>query len=265
MPPTNLPTSGYLRPETTPRLTGPGHGGTESGKSLTANADVARGWLLAQPGPEAADKALLTSVRSSLGVEVSIKTEWRFPEGEPAYQLPITASIAAENPDNIPAAIARIEGALTGPEKTQAEDWLLMLQTACAGGRKSEVNMHVALDLYSGSLCRFPADVARAACAELATKPRDSTAWFPTLPELLAVCERYAAPRAAMLAGLKTFRLPTEEERRKDQARALMFEAKEAEDEAFLCRRSKPERYAELITFADECRRSARKLTQGGG
>lgn len=68
-----------------------------------------------------------------------------------------------------------------------------------------------------------------------------------------------------MLAGLRTFRLPTEEERRKAQARDLMFDAKEAEDEAMMCRRSNLDRHAELIAFADECRRSAKKLIQGEG
>jgi hypothetical protein len=224
---------------------------------------VAREWLLAQAGPAEADQALLTSLQSQLGVGLKIETEWRFPEGEAAYQLPVGALVSVADEVNIPAAIARLEGAATPALKAQAENWLVALQAACAGGRRSEAGSEVAFDLYSGALTRYPADVARKACSELATKPRDSTAWFPTLPELMAVCERLAAPRRAMLAGLRTFRLPTEEERRAAQARDLRFDAKEAEDEALKCKRSNPDRHAELIAFADECRRSAKRLLQG--
>jgi hypothetical protein len=167
---------------------------------VAADEEAARGWLLAQPDPAAADKALLTSLQSSLGVEVTVETELRFPVGGGFRVQAVGARVLpGSNAENLPLAAARMRGALTGPTKDQAEDWLVMLQAATAGGRKSEAGTAVALELYAGCLMRFPADVAKAACMKLAM----TATWFPTLAEINATCEALASSRRLLAHALE--------------------------------------------------------------
>ena len=115
--------------------TGPRPGTTGSCVTVAADEEAARGWLLAQPDPAAADKALLTSLQSSLGVEVMVETELRFPVGGGFRVQAVGARVLpGSNADNLPLAAARMRGALTGPTKDQAEDWLVMLQSPRQGG-----------------------------------------------------------------------------------------------------------------------------------
>lgn len=169
----------------------------------TIAPDLAREWLLAH-APREVDKALQTSLQSQLDVEVSPRVEGRYPPNAPAYTLAVGCDVGGRIA-NLPNAIAKVEAAMTPPTKTQAEDWLIMLQAATAGGRRSEVAVEVAFDLYSGALMRYPADVARAACEKIACTPRDATSWFPTLAEIIGACDRLVSARQAMLAGLKAF------------------------------------------------------------
>ena len=194
-------TIGSLRPVLRPeRLTGGGPGTTGSSVTVLADEEVARGWLLAQPDPAAADKALLTSLQSSLGVEVTVETELRFPVGGGFRVQAVGARVLpGSNAENLPVAAARMRAALTGPTKDQAEDWLVMLQSATAGGRKSEAGTAVALELYAGCLMRFPADVAKAACMKLAM----TSTWFPTLAEINATCEALASSRRMLAQALE--------------------------------------------------------------
>ena len=180
--------------------TGPRLGTTGSSVTVAGDEEAARGWLLAQPDPAAADKALLTSLQSSLGVEVTVETELRFPVGGGFRVQAVGARVLpGSNGENIPVAAARMRAALTGPTKDQAEDWLVMLQSATAGGRKSEAGTAVALELYAGCLMRFPADVAKAACMKLAM----TATWFPTLAEINATCEALASSRRMLAQALE--------------------------------------------------------------
>jgi len=194
-------TIGSLRPVLRPESsTGAGPGTTGSSVTAMPDEDVARGWLLAQPDPAAADKALLTSLQSSLGVEVTVETELRFPvSGGFRVQAVGARILPGSVEENIPAAAARMKAALTGPTKDQAEDWLVMLQSATAGGRKSEAGTAVALELYAGCLMRFPADVAKAACFQLAM----TSTWFPTLAEINATCEAMSSNRRLLARALE--------------------------------------------------------------
>ena len=194
-------TIGSLRPVLRPESsTGPGPGTTGSSVTAMPDEDVARGWLLAQPDPAAADKALLTSLQSSLGVEVTVETELRFPvSGGFRVQAVGARVLPGSVEENIPVAAARMKAALTGPTKDQAEDWLVMLQSATAGGRKSEAGTAVALELYAGCLMRFPADVAKAACFQLAM----NSTWFPTLAEINATCEAMSSNRRLLARALE--------------------------------------------------------------
>jgi hypothetical protein len=165
-----------------------------------ADADVARAWLLAQPSPEEADKALVTSLRSSLAVEVTVDVSIRYPQSG-GFRVHATGArvLPGSDAENIPQAASRMRAALTGPTKEQAEDWLVMLQAACAGGRRSEIGATVALELYAGCLMRFPADVAKAACMKLAM----TATWFPTLAEINATCEALASSRRLLAHALE--------------------------------------------------------------
>lgn len=194
-------TIGSLRPVLRPESsTGAGPGTTGSSVTAMPDEDVARGWLLAQPDPAAADKALLTSLQSSLGVEVTVETELRFPvSGGFRVQAVGARILPGSVEENIPVAAARMKAALTGPTKDQAEDWLVMLQSATAGGRKSEAGTAVALELYAGCLMRFPADVAKAACFQLAM----NSTWFPTLAEINATCEAMSSNRRLLARALE--------------------------------------------------------------
>jgi len=168
--------------------------------TVAGDEEAARAWLLAQPSPEQADKALLTSLQSSLGVEVTVETELRFPvSGGFRVQAVGARVLPGSVEENIPVAAARMKAALTGPTKDQAEDWLVMLQSATAGGRKSEAGTAVALELYAGCLMRFPADVAKAACFQLAM----NSTWFPTLAEINATCEAMSSNRRLLARALE--------------------------------------------------------------
>lgn len=184
--------------------TGAEPGTTGSSVARTADADVARAWLLAQPSPEEADKALVTSLRSSLAVEVTVDVSIRYPKSG-GFRVHATGArvLPGSDAENIPQAASRMRAALTGPTKEQAEDWLVMLQAACAGGRRSEIGATVALELYAGCLMRFPADVAKAACMRLALNPRPGGNWFPTLAEINEACEALASSRRLMTHALE--------------------------------------------------------------
>jgi len=144
-----------------------------------------------------------TGLQSQLGVEATPRTESRFPKDGGFYVVTVGCDLTVADEANLPAAIAKLEAAMTAPTKQQAEDWLILLKAATAGGRKSEAESAIGLDLFSGVLSRYPADVARKTCEILGTQARDSTAWFPTLPEIVALADRLVSGRAAMLGALR--------------------------------------------------------------
>lgn len=195
-------TTGALEAVMQRALAGLEHGKTGSSKSVSVSDETVRGWLLAQPSTAMADRALLTSLQSSLNVEVSLRSRSMFRKDGSFYLVPEKPEVRFMDDGDRSAALARMRNALAGPTKEQVEDWLVMLQAACAGGRKSEVSQAVALEVYSGALMRYPADVAREACMTLAARPRDSANWFPTLSELVSEADRIAAPRRAIVDAL---------------------------------------------------------------
>ena len=215
-----------------------------AGSALTAT-DNARAWLLSQPSTEVADKALQTSLQSSLNVGVTVETRMMFPpEGKP-YPVPSGSSVRALDAESVERAVARIEGAMTPPEKSRAEEWLVMLQAATAGGKRSEAGSAVALDLYAGALCRYPADVARDACQALATAK-----WFPTLGDLIAECDRIVGPRETMLQALKDWRPETERERLEAEADEWYRRAWQADQDKFALRQKDPDAASEAAEFS---------------
>lgn len=204
MQPMNSAITGALRELERQSSTGPARGETASGSLPSVNENVVRGWLLAQPSVAEADKALLASLRSQHGVEAIFQTESRFPIEGGYYTATVGCSVHPEDAGNLPAAIARMEAASIQPTREQAEDWLILLQAATAGGRKGEIDSAIALEVYSGLLSKYPADVAREACANLALKNRPGGNWFPTLADLNAECEKLSDRRKLVLSAMKT-------------------------------------------------------------
>lgn len=205
MQPMSSAITGALRELEQQSSTGLAHGGTASGSSLSVSENVARGWLLAQPSVAEADKALLASLKSQHGVEAIFQTESRFPHEGGYYTAVVGCYVKPEEADKVTAAIARMEAASVQPTREQAEDWLIMLQAATAGGRKGEIDTAIALEVYSGMLAKYPADVAREACTNLALKKRQGGNWFPTLADLNAECEKLADRRKLVLSAMKTY------------------------------------------------------------
>jgi hypothetical protein len=208
--PLSSATTGALAVVTQRSSVGQRPGTTDASKSVSVSDETAREWLLRQASPEAADAALARSLTSTLGVTASPRTEWRYPNDAPAYRITTGCEFEIQDPGNIPAALAKIEQAMTPPTMAQAEGWLVMLQAATAHRADSDVTSAVAYTLYAAELRRYPADVAKGACERLARgKPgHTGTNWFPTLAELVAECERHAAPRRIMFARLQHWSPP---------------------------------------------------------
>lgn len=172
----------------------PGEGG--SAQLPTASESERRAWLESR-SPEETDKALRTSLASSLNVGLEEVSELRFPVSGGFRKL--ITGYAVRDPDgNRGAALGKVEAASIPAERDQAEEWLAILQIATAGGRKSEAAQQVALNLYTNALLQYPADVAKAACYRLATMQK----WFPTLADVIELCDELAADRQHMRIAL---------------------------------------------------------------
>ena len=134
---------------------------------------------------------------------MQVKHEARFPKDGGYYRVPAGCTVDLIDGATPEAALERFGHAMTPPTSVQAEEWLIALQVATAGGRRSELAQEVALGLYSGALRRYPADVARQACVDLATVQRPGGNWFPTLADMIALCDRLVADRKQIISGLQ--------------------------------------------------------------
>lgn len=172
--------------------------GRELGKPGSAiSLDSARRWLLDHK-PEDVDRALRTSLRSSLNVGLQPHEEMKFPV-EGGYRTELVAYSVSDADGNAGAALDRVQAALTPARVEQIEEWLAILQVATAGAKRSETGSLVALTLYAGALTQFPADVAKAACEHFTFHSK----WFPVLADLIEHCERLANPRFKMTEALR--------------------------------------------------------------
>lgn len=205
MQPLSSATTGALAVVTQRASVGHERGTTGSSKSLIASEGTAREWLLRQATPEAADAALLRSLTSTLSVTARPETEWRFPEGKPAYSIVRGFTFDIADREQIRAALDKISQAMTPATPEQCEGWLVMLQAATARRADTEATTAVSYALYASELRQWPADVAKAACERLARgRPDQSgTNWFPTLAELVAECERLAQARRSLFVCLQ--------------------------------------------------------------
>ena len=174
---------------------------------MSETQDGARSWL-AEKRTDEVDRALETSLRSSLNVELNVKREWRFPEGKAPYSVAIMTGVTAPSRANIDRAISRVEMALTPVSRQMAEEMIGQLTAATAMRSDSSEMNEVKLDLYVECLLRHPADVAIEAVRWFAMEPRAGTAWFPTLPEVEKRCRDLSNDRLSFLNGLRGWREP---------------------------------------------------------
>lgn len=198
--------TGALEAATPREQTGQRPGETGSGRSPTGVV----AWL-EHRAPEETDHGLRRSLASSLGVEVSLETAHRFPQDRPTFSEAVACHVWGLTAENCAAALAKIQTASTPAPREKLEDWLVALQAATARRSDDETTMGVALDVYAGALTRYPADVAKAACMNLAVR-KGSPNWWPTLGELDAECQRLAKPRHLMLDAVRAWTPPTPEE-----------------------------------------------------
>lgn len=262
MQPMSSAITGLVEGLEAPKPTGLQRGETTSGGSLTVGDSERRAWLAART-PEAVDAALLASVKSSLGVAVNVVKENRFPEDGKPYKVAVAPIIEAKSVEDARAAAERFQGAMVPADPRQVEEWFYAMRLATAGAAKSEMDEEARLNLYGAAMARYPADVAKAALTAFTTRLKDGAAWFPTLPELIAEADRLVSIRKAVIAGLLAWKPFTEEQIKKADARDLLIKAVEVENEAFLCRRSNPEKHAALKAEASELRKRAREMTHG--
>lgn len=177
------------------------------------------------------------------------------------YRVVVGSTISLSPGADLDAALAKVEAATTPPDRGDAEGWVAALHVATAGAKRSGELGEMTLELYASALMQWPADVAKEACKTMAVTPKTETAWFPTLPELMAVCERLGSPRRAMLFGIKAEMAKSVVDHdavaQADRRREWKLLAIQAEDEAFMCRRADPDLSSERMEFAAHARRMA--------
>lgn len=185
-------TIGSVAAEMLPALTGHEHGKSVSETSL---AEV-KLWLQGKK-PTEVDQALRTSLRSSLNVELQPREELRFPVSG-GWRSELVTYSATDPEGNAAAALARIQAAMTPADADRIDEWLVMVQVATAGAKRSETGARLAFVLYAGMLGRYPADVAKACCEHFAMTAK----WFPVLAEMVEWCDGAVKPRRMMAHAL---------------------------------------------------------------
>lgn len=188
--------TGVLAAVTQPNSDGTSLGKTGSGNSLTVSESATRDWLL-KHDPVEVDRLLLTSLRSSLNVEVMFESRITYPEGG-GFKSEIAEAKVRAPDGNFSAALVKVEASMTRPTIEQVEEWISLIEEATAPRRRSEAGIAVAMTFFASSLSRFPADIVRSVC-EQAAKGK----WFPTLGELLDRCESLSAKRSRLAEKLR--------------------------------------------------------------
>lgn len=193
-----------------------------------------------------------------LGVGLSVVTETRFPDEHTFVSVPVGAEVTGKY-ENLDAAVRRLELAMTPCSYDAAESLVTILQVATASAKRSPEGAEVAFDLYANTLRRYPADVARQACENIATG-KDGVAWWPTLAEVVKECEALGGYRLAMLNGLKAWQeAPPQIEKGMDRLDWL-HAAAQADEELMGFPKPDPERQSELKEFIAVCHAKAKEL-----
>lgn len=129
-------------------------------------------------------------------------TENRYPAEGGYYSVLKRIGVSGIAPANRAKAAETYRLAMTPPTRDMAEEWVAMLHAATAHRTEGEGGLTVALDLYANALRQFPADCARQACLNLATR-KQTPNWFPTLSELIVEGERLSEERRLIAESLE--------------------------------------------------------------
>lgn len=210
--------------------TGRSTGSAGVGQVLTNpnSVDTARAWL-ASKNPQDVDKALAASLQSQLGVSLNVNKEWRFPEAGPAYQVATTTGLTGLSTENHGQALAKIEAAFTPVLREQAETMVSQLHAVLARRGSNADEDEIAFDVYVHVLMQHPADISSAVVRHLCTAPRKDgkTAWFPTPPEIEAMCQNMVTGRLSLRTALRSWR-PMTEGQKQEKALYEAYRAKNA-------------------------------------
>lgn len=199
MKPISSAITGALRQvETQQSSIGEQRGETGSGLALTADAARAR---LAKP-PHETDRNLDQWLRSLPGVGVTVHREHRYPPEGGYYTIRTGVSVTGLTPDQRRQASQIFEAAMTPPTREQAEEWVAMLHVSTAHRTEGASTLALALDIYANQLTRYPTDVARQACVNLATR-KQSPNWWPSLSEVIEECDQLSDNRAMFAERLR--------------------------------------------------------------
>ena len=116
----------------------------------------------------------------------------------------VGCAIRSPSPEASEAALTKVEQAMIPATADQAEGWLVMLQAATAHRNETEATSAVAYALYASELRRWPADVAKHVCENIARGVGRGSGpnWFPTLAEIAKDCEKLSATRTDMFRSL---------------------------------------------------------------
>lgn len=214
--------------------------------------------------PEEGDRQLVALLTQLLGSDVVLIEEMRFPDGGAAYSRVVGARVNCEDKTALARCLATVEGALGPSTHDQCEEWLAMLEVALAGANRSQDYNEVKLAVYAGALTKYPPDVVKAVCKNLAMAPRRGDAWFPKLPNLTYECEKMTATREALKASLVAESMKTLGQRTKQKllndAYDLEYEASKMSDELINFPRPDADRAAELKAAIPVTRAKAREL-----
>lgn len=197
-----------LAPES-PSSTGVERSALASSKS----PDAARAWLVGQR-PADVDDRIRRSLTSQLNVVVTENREWRFPEGKAPYSVAISAGLTGLSRDTQPAALAKVEAAMTAVDRDHAERLVSQMSAVLARRNASEETAGIAFDIFVNVLMQHPADVAVEAVRVFCTEPRDGKgAWMPSPPDVESACRTLSASRVALKRAIQGWSEPSDAER----------------------------------------------------
>lgn len=188
------------------------HGSTASGGLTTSKQSEARAWLVRHK-PKEVDEKTIALLESSLGVEVKIRWEARFPQGGGYYPVPIKAGMMGLSKDNQAEVISKIENSMTPLDRDSAEKLIAQMDSVLPRQNKGSSGSELAADIYVNVLMQHPADVSMEVVRQFIMEPKDAKSWFPTPSEIEGECRKLSDPRRTMLYAAKSWREPTEAEK----------------------------------------------------
>lgn len=170
--------------------------GTQLGAPGSATSTGSRlvTWLAGRT-PEEVDAAAVSQA-SRRNVDLRMRSEWRFPDGRPSYQVVVNCSAIGTDEDRA-ALLADVVKLLTPAPVREIEGWLAELSVIVARRPQEAMDEALRLTAYASRLSLYPADVARAALLDQRWQ------FWPTWDDLAAVCDAMVTKRRHIVAALR--------------------------------------------------------------